>query len=45
MAKLYEHEPNQYIDYHDDPLRFSDDEDDYNYYTASDDEEFDEIAE
>jgi len=45
MAALYEHEPNLHVDYQDDPLRFSDDEDEHNYYTASDDDEFDEIAE
>ena len=45
MARLYEHEPNQEIAYNDDPLKFSDDEDEYNYYTGSDDEEFERFAE
>ena len=39
MANLYEYEQN--IDYNgDNPMKFSDDEDEYNYYTGSDDEEF-----
>ena len=39
MQKMYELEPNSAVDYQDDPLRFSDDEDEYNYYTGSDDDE------
>ena len=38
MARLYDHEPSQQsID--DDPFRFSDDEEDFNYYTDSDGEQ------
>lgn len=38
MQRMYELEPNAAVDYQDDPLKFSDDEDEYNYYTGSDDE-------
>ena len=45
MQRLYEHEPNATVDYRDDPLKFSDDEDEYNYYTGSDDDDYEQEEE